>query len=459
MARMSRPLARALIVLIALAHAAFFIVYQRPDWPTQWTDQNGYLRLGRAISQTGHFTRYPDDPRFIPEVLRTPGYPLFVAAVDLTLGEGQLPVAIAQAGLYAGICLLVYAAARLVARDGVAFAAGLATALYPPLPYYGALTLTELFTSFVVTLGVYFWLRALRGGVGWAAGAGAALAWAALTRPTFQFLLVALILFGWLVAPRRVAVLRAGAVALAVSVVVVAPWIRYNAAHLDRVAFSPPAAGIGRTLWEGNWQIALPGRVEATLTHLAETIWDRPSLDARVRAYADQLRRDPEPMLRYVHQWQDVRTMWDRPQDPMERTVARVAADHEYERLALDNIRRHPLAHIRGRATRAVALLWIAEIPVRYSDINQLPPMAIRAMWLAQAALMAASLAGLVVLWRWGARAEAAALAALVLYVTAVHVVLYSEARYALPAKPAVLLLATVAVAHAIRGRDAAGGS
>jgi len=33
-------------------------------------------------------------------------------------------------------------------------------------------------------------------------------------------------------------------------------------------------------------------------------------------------------------------------------------------------------------------------------------------------------------------------------YITAVHAVLYSEARYAMPAKPVVLMLATVAVAR-----------
>jgi len=37
------------------------------------------------------------------------------------------------------------------------------------------------------------------------------------------------------------------------------------------------------------------------------------------------------------------------------------------------------------------------------------------------------------------------------MYVTAVHAVLFSEARYALPAKPMVVLLATVAVSQFFR--------
>src|SRR5205814_5170651 len=95
---MSRTSARAVIVVLALAHAAFFIVYQSPDWLTEWTDQNGYERLGDAIAHTGRFTRYPYyPPRFVPEVLRTPGYPLFVAAVDRLAGDGRFQVAVAQA--------------------------------------------------------------------------------------------------------------------------------------------------------------------------------------------------------------------------------------------------------------------------------------------------------------------------------------------------------------------------
>ena len=447
MPRMSRSFARTLIVLVALAHATFFIVYQSPDWPTQWTDQVGYTRLGEALAQTGHFTRFPFYPRYIPEALRTPGYPAFVAIVNLTIGQGQLPVAIAQAFVFAAICLIVFATARLVASDNVALGAGLAAALYPPLPYFVALTLTEVFITFLVTAAVYLWLRALREGGGWIVGAGVALASAALTRPSFQYLAVALALFACLIAPRGRLAVRRSLMVLAVTLLGVAPWIAYNVIYFDVVALAPPAAGVGRTLWEGSWQVALPGREQATLTHLAETVWDRAELDRAVTAYAGETALDAEPMLRYVHQWQDVRRMWDAPTDPWERVVARIAADHEYGRLARENISRGPMKHVWLRLTRGLALLWITEIPIRYTDINRLPTKTIRAIWLVQAALLVVAASGLLALWKSGARGEAAAFAALVVC-TAVHAVLYSEARYAMPAKPIVLLLATVAVAR-----------
>ena len=90
---------RALVVicLIAFAHGLFFIWYQRPDWNTEWTDQDGYRRLGHALATTGTFTRYPDSPVFVPEVLRTPLYPIFVAIVYRLAGESHVAVTVVQA--------------------------------------------------------------------------------------------------------------------------------------------------------------------------------------------------------------------------------------------------------------------------------------------------------------------------------------------------------------------------
>jgi 4-amino-4-deoxy-L-arabinose transferase-like glycosyltransferase len=442
---MSRGFARALIAVVALSNAALFIGYQSADWTTYWTDQNGYLVLGEALSKTGRFTRYAFHPQFIPEVIRTPGYPLFVAAVNLTLGPGHLQVAIAQAFVFAAICLLASGMARLLAGDRAALAAGLVCALYPTFPYFAALTLSDLFTTLLVTLGLYAWLRAIREGRRWIVAAGVAFAAAAVTRPSFQYLPVALLLFAGVITPRSRVVITRAALMLAVAVAAVAPWMLYILVNFHTVSLSPPAAGIGRNLWEGHWQIAFPGRVQTTLTQLAETTWDRPTLDRRVEEYAGSVALDPAPMLDYVHQWQDMRRMWDTPKEPVARAAARVAADAEYGRLALEDIRRDPIRHLRGRLTRGAALLWVTEIPVRYSDINRLPVIVIRGLWLAQGLLMVMAAVGIASLWgRW--RAEAAVFVGVFVYLTAVHVVLYSEARYTLPARPAMLVLAVIGV-------------
>ena len=59
--------------------------------------------------EAGKFTRYPDSPVFVPEVIRTPGYPAFVArGLPAVRRRQRMAVAIAQAFVFAAICLLVY---------------------------------------------------------------------------------------------------------------------------------------------------------------------------------------------------------------------------------------------------------------------------------------------------------------------------------------------------------------
>src|SRR5690349_15286717 len=119
-----------IVCLLAAVHGLFFIWYQQPDWASQWSDQGGYRRLGLVLSQTGKFTRYPDEPRFVPEVIRTPVYPAFVAVVYRLFGESQLAVTLAQTGLFVLICVLVYRTAVLVAWQRTALVAATATALF-----------------------------------------------------------------------------------------------------------------------------------------------------------------------------------------------------------------------------------------------------------------------------------------------------------------------------------------
>jgi 4-amino-4-deoxy-L-arabinose transferase-like glycosyltransferase len=155
---MTRYRTLALIVLVAVAHGLFFIWYQQPDWNTYWPDQVGYRQLAQALATTGKFTKSPDAPQFRPEVIRTPVYPLFVATIYKVAGTGQVPVALAQTALFAAICVLVYAIARRIGEH-VAVAAA-ATALFPPIPYFGALVMTEVWTTFLFALSIWVAIRA-----------------------------------------------------------------------------------------------------------------------------------------------------------------------------------------------------------------------------------------------------------------------------------------------------------
>jgi len=447
--------ALGLVCLIAALNGLFFIWYQRPDWTTHWPDQEGYRRLGHVLATTGRFTRFPDSPRFAPEVLRAPAYPAFVATVYRLFGESQLAVALSQTVLLALITLIVFAIGRRVASDAIALGAAAAVALFPPLPYFAALVMTEVWTTLMFTASMWVAIRAVRTrSVTLFTWLGVLLAITTLSRPVFVLFPFALAAVGLIVFPLARVEPRPApsrwAVMIAAFAVAMLPWFAYNYSTLGRFTLSP-AGGVGRGLWEGYWQATWSGRLQDELTDLATDLDDRAELDRRVAAVAAREKLPAAPMLEYVHQWKAIRRIWDTPTDPYERVLARVDADREYQRVALDNLRHDSPAHLAKRLARGVFILWAGEIPIRYSEINALPPIVIRIAWLIQAVVLLAALAGVAVLVRTGRVADACLLAAPIVYITAVHMPLLTEARQSLPAQPVVLLLAAIAVAQAGR--------
>ncbi len=440
-----------IVCAIAVAHAAFFIQYQRPDWDVAWTDQAGYERLGEVLSTTGQFTRYPESPTFVPEVIRTPGYPAFVAGVYLVGGRNHLAVAIAQAFVFAAICVVVYFITRRLASERTAMAAAAATALFPPIPYFGALVLTEVWTTFVLALAILVALRAAQERrLGDFALAGLLFGCTTLVRPAFVLLPFGLAIgMPLLVRSQRAPMNRlAGWATLAmVAAVTLLPWLAYNYAYLGRFTLSP-AGGVGRGLWEGSWQGRWPGRVHADLTAIAGEASPPAALDERVQAVASATRLPVGPMLDYVHEWRDIRRIWEDPVDPMERAHARVIADQAYGRAAVRHIGDDLRGWITRHLTRSLFVLWASDIPIRYTDINATATWIVRTMWLIQVGLLAAAALGWLTLWRRGGHTEAALLALPLLYVTAVHLPLLCETRQSLPVKPIVLVLVVIGTVH-----------
>jgi hypothetical protein len=457
---MTATVRRALlcITLVAIVHGLFFIWYQRPDWRTEWSDQDGYRRLAQVLATTGKFTRVPDAPQFVPEVIRTPAYPLFVATIYKVAGVRQMPVALAQTALFAAICLLVFAITRRVATDVVALGAAALTALFPPIPYFGALVMTEVWTTFLFTLSIWMAIRALESRRTMSfVTLGVMLALTALSRPVFllfPFAMAAacIVVLPWAGVVRRPA-LGQWAVLIMAFAITMLPWFSYNYVNLGRFTVSP-AGGVGRGIWEGQWQATWSGRLQNELTLVADATDDRALLDNRVEAIAAREQLPSALMLEYVHQWQDIRRIWTTPIDPRERATARVAADREYLRVGLANLRKDPVSHLVRRLARGVFILWAGEIPFRYSDINRMPSPVIRVVWGLQAAIGVAALAGLVALFRAGKTAEACLFGSCLLYITAVHFPLLTEARQSLPAQPVVLLLASFAFKPQVHERE-----
>jgi hypothetical protein len=442
------------ITLVAIVHGLFFIWYQRPDWytHTQWTDQEGYRQLGQVLAATGKFTKYPDATEFVPEVIRTPVYPLFLAIIYKVAGTGQLPVALAQTALFVAICLFVYAIAKRINGEGLALAAAAMTALFAPIPYFGALVLTEVWTTFMFTASMWVAIRAVQSrSVSSFAALGVMLALTALSRPVFALFPVGIVLVGIVFFPltgvTRRPSLAAWAVLLAAFAIAMLPWFAYNYVTLGQLTLSP-AGGMGRGAWEGSWQATWSGRLQNELTLVAEATDDRVALDRQIETIAVREHLAAAPMLEYVHQWHDIRRIWTTPTVPQERAAARVQADREYMRVGLDNLRRQSTGHIAKRLARGVYILWAGEIPIRRSDINALPTIVIRVIWGIQALLFLAAVVGVYALIRAGRAAEGCTLGAAIVYVTTVHFFILTEARQSLPAQPTLLVLGAVGIAY-----------
>jgi 4-amino-4-deoxy-L-arabinose transferase-like glycosyltransferase len=356
------------------------------------------------------------------------------------------------------ICLLVYAIARRVTSDSIAATAALVTALFPPIPYFGALVMTEVWTTFLFTASVWLAVLALADAdspdswrnVGVWIGLGISCGLTTLSRPAFVLFPILLAVIGLMLFPLiriRTSIAFAPVMVMLVAfAVVMLPWFAYNYEHVGRFTLSP-AGGVGRGLWEGSWQAVWSGRLQSELTTLAEQPGDRVEIDRQVTAVASREQLPPQPMLEYVHQWKELHLIWDAPTDPYQRTMARMQADRSYLLSALQNLRHDRPMHQLRRMTRGAIILWVGEIPFRYSDINRLPPALIRLCWLIQAALLTAAMAGIYALFRHFP-AAACILAAPIVYVTAVHLPLLTEARQSLPAQPVLLVLATLGTAH-----------
>lgn len=437
----------SVVIALALLHGSLFVVYQRPDWNVEWTDQGGYRMLGHGLAQTGSFTRYPDAPRFVPEAIRTPGYPLFLAAIYRTAGESQVVTAAAQVVLFAVLCVLVFAIASRVLWQRAALAAAIATALYSPLPYFAALVLTELWTTLIVVATILVTWKAVESQqTKWFIAAGFLFGYATLSRPVFvllaPFMAMLSVCIWWRAHNARAQVLN-WAVLLVAYTVTVAPWFLYNYRHFGIINISA-AGGIGRPIFESSWQGVWPGRVQAALTDAADTPASDAELAVQVRAIAAEHGLDPNPMLDYVHEWREIRKIWTTPTDPDERFRARIIGDLEYLAVGLANIREDIPGFLTRRVVRGQFVLWAADIPVRHSQINQLPGWVIRMIWLPQIMLCGLALAGIAALIRERRVVALVLLSGPLFYVGAVHFLLLTESRQSLPVKPLMIVLAVL---------------
>jgi 4-amino-4-deoxy-L-arabinose transferase-like glycosyltransferase len=259
----SRALRAGLVVIILIV--AFLLRLNQADRSgyRPINDAGSYLTLASYIAHTGDYSlrRTPGSGAGGtrgPSAYYAPGFPYFLAAVDLIDGhavrrDGAIhPARVSQAVLGTVTVALV----GLVGLELFGALAGLIAlimaAIYPVLIELSGVLVAENLLTTLVLAAVYAGLRVRRAGAplttyAWIAGAGVLTGLATLTHENGILIVLPLIAAVWTARPRfKLRSLAAPALLLATTALTIAPWTIRNAVVMH--AFIPVSDETGITL-------------------------------------------------------------------------------------------------------------------------------------------------------------------------------------------------------------------
>jgi 4-amino-4-deoxy-L-arabinose transferase-like glycosyltransferase len=234
---------RAAILLAAAALAAklavvAIVLHARPD-AFVFIDTGTYARPARALLETGTFSPSPEAAP-APEINRTPGYPVILAAARAVSAAPWVPSLVGALFAFGTALVTAALAGRLFGpRAGVAAAA--IVSLEPGSFLNSLSILSDTPFTFFLTLGVAALAGFAAGERRTAGAAGLWLAVATLVRPLSYYLLVPAAVLVWLVA-RRARPWRALALFLVAPVLLVGGWKTRNLVRAGTFALSPIAS-------------------------------------------------------------------------------------------------------------------------------------------------------------------------------------------------------------------------
>ena len=159
-------LGAGLIVHGAVLLAAYWKTGTIDAFALRSLDCGEYHALARSLVEHGAFSQ-SEAPPFAPDTWRTPGYPLFLAAIMLVVGKSPVALVLAQQVLAMINVLLAFCVARGKMSDS---RAALAAILFLLEPYHLFYSLWLLSTTWLVTLILLTWLawsKAIAGAEGW----------------------------------------------------------------------------------------------------------------------------------------------------------------------------------------------------------------------------------------------------------------------------------------------------
>jgi hypothetical protein len=294
-----------------------------------------------------------------------------------------------------------------------------AVALNPALGYYAAQALTEFLTAAVlvaVVAAIVAW--STRPGLGKIVLVGVLIGLTGYLRS--EYLGLALV-FAIVVALVRPKALLHAVVLLAVTALMMAPWVvRYTLATGRPAIYNE--SPVSNLILMGTWFRVFDEQTFSELQRIESASVSRQEAIERARNVGPR----PELSVRYIEQ---VRGPYERP---MDETLA----------LAAGNIQLNLRQFVVNHAVLAPVLIWAGHTPVRAADAPRLPSSARYLIWGAELVLL------LLAVWQaaTGLRSEAARPLSLsffgvVIFLTAVHVLIAVDSRFTTPALPLVGLL------------------
>lgn len=201
MPTMQRYLPARLAVLLGVLLALSFTIFLRvhPAHPERVAapDSASYENSALALLRAGTFSVSEDEPG-VPQTVRTPGYPAFLAAVYRVFGVSRGAVVSLQILLSAATVWLAYLMAASLWGEGPAFLSAVLLALDFISLYLPQQLLTDTLFTFLLSVCAAAGLRFTAGGrksAAWAALCTLSLALATLVRPVSYYLFAPALLF------------------------------------------------------------------------------------------------------------------------------------------------------------------------------------------------------------------------------------------------------------------------
>jgi 4-amino-4-deoxy-L-arabinose transferase-like glycosyltransferase len=407
----------ALIGLGILIRAG--LVVGTRDLGTPIVDEQHYVALARSVADGLGFAWGPNQPTSI----RPPLYPFFVASIWTMTGTRSLePVRWAQLILSVISILVVYRLGRAVFDQRSALVAAAAFALYPSLLYSGVLLLTEtLFITLLLAFLLAFVHFEQTPTLAKAAATGLALGLAALTRSVlWPFVLIVAVLM-WmamrrqtdarLTTARRLTMIAALLFGYAAAV---GPWSIRNTSLQGTFTVVDTMGGLN--LLMGNYEHTPEDRMWDAVSLTGEKAWHH-----TLPADAPGGGRWTEGKKEKWAQRQAVAFMSAHPVTTLRRSVLKFADFWGLERDFVAGVQRgyyNPPTWLSVTGTLSITLAYI----------------------------LTAILGAIGICLARPSRHEHAILLAIVVFICAIHSIVFGHARYHLPLIPVLLLYGASAV-------------